>query len=80
MIERKRYLELCQKNAVFPNSVIVYYKGGKCYPISFLMWFDEKGRAQNSAILHSIYSRTHTQVKLSEVCEDEQENSNIGSN
>lgn len=73
MIERKRYLELCQKNAVYPDSVIVYYKGSKYYPISYLMWFDEKGRAQNSAILHSVSSRTHTQVKLLEVCENGQE-------
>ena len=80
MIERKRYIELCQKNAVYPDSVIVYYKGGKYYAISYLMWFDEKGKVQNSAILHSALSRIHTQVKLLEVWENEQENNNIGGN
>ncbi len=78
MIERKRYIELCQKNAVYHNSVIVYYQGVKYYPISYLMWFDKKGNVQNTAILHSIKSRSYMQVKLLDVWENDhgQKNNN----
>lgn len=30
MIDRKRYLEMCQKNAVYRDAVKVYYNTTKC--------------------------------------------------
>lgn len=49
MIDRKRYLELCQQNASFPKSVLVDYNGQNCYPKSLTIWFDSKGSVQNTA-------------------------------
>ena len=34
MIDRKRYLEMCQKNAVYRDAVKVYYNGSAFYPVS----------------------------------------------
>lgn len=67
MIDRKKYLELCQKNAVFKNSIKVKYKGFDYYPMSLEIWFDNKGTTQNSAVLEEINSRSVTYCKLSEV-------------
>ena len=50
-MERKRYLELCQKNSVYKNSVVVFVGGVEYYPQKIQVWFDEKGTTQNTAVL-----------------------------
>ncbi len=71
MIDRNRYLSLCQKNAVFPGAVKVIYKDAEYYPVSYLMWFDKKGNPQNAAILHDVKSRSHMQAPLIYLFENE---------
>ena len=44
MIERKRYLELCQMNAVNPESAkVMCDKYGEYYPKSYTIDFNDKG-------------------------------------
>ena len=51
MIDRKRYLEMCQKNAVYRDAVKVYYNGSAFYPVSLEIWFDGFGATHNSAVM-----------------------------
>ena len=50
-MERKRYLELCQKNSVYKNSVVVLVGNIEYYPQKIQVWFDEKGKTKNTAVL-----------------------------
>ena len=50
-MERKRFLELCQKNSVYEKSVLVLYDGCEYYPKKIQVWFDKKGKTKNTAIL-----------------------------
>ena len=50
-MERKRYLELCQKNAVFGDWKPVIYGGRFYYPKKYELGFNEKGEAIHGAIL-----------------------------
>ena len=50
-MERKRYLELCQKNAVYKNSVVVLFECKEYYPQKIQVWFDEKGETKNTAVI-----------------------------
>ena len=50
-VERKLYLELCQRNAVYEKSVLVLYDGNEYYPQKIQVWFDKKGKTKNTAIL-----------------------------
>lgn len=53
-MERKKYLQLCQKNAISPKSVKVLYDGLEYFPEAYQMDFNEKGETQNTAILKDI--------------------------
>ena len=50
-MERKRYLELCQKNAVYGKTALVLYDGNEYYPEKIQIWFDERGSTKNTAVL-----------------------------
>jgi hypothetical protein len=50
-MERKRYLELCQKNAISKRSAVVLCDGIRYYPEKIQIWFNEKGETQNTAVL-----------------------------
>ena len=57
MIERKKCLELCQRNAVYPDSVEVSFRDlpNVFYnPISLNIWFDKKGVARNTAVIKQV--------------------------
>ena len=57
MIERKKFLELCQRNAVYPDSVEVAFHDlpNVFYnPISLNIWFDKKGVARNTAVIKQV--------------------------
>lgn len=57
MIERKKFLELCQRNAVYPDSVEVAFRDlpNVFYnPISLNIWFDKKGVARNTAVIKQV--------------------------
>jgi hypothetical protein len=66
-MDRKKYLELCQKNSVYPNSEKVNYKGAEYYPKALKVWFDNKGIPQNTAVIEDVNSNSVTYCKLSEV-------------
>ena len=68
-MERKRYLELCQRNAIYPKSVIVEYNGGDYYPVSLMIWFNSSGETQNTAKLIDKNCHSETHCRLSEVKE-----------
>lgn len=59
-MDRKLYLELCQKCAVIPNKqnipidCLVMYNGIKYYPIGYELYFTDKGHPKHKAVLHDM--------------------------
>ena len=72
-IERNRYLTLCQKNSMYPGVVKVIYNGSLYHPVSYLLWFNGRGEPQNTAILHDVKSRSHTEAPLVKLFEPQKE-------
>lgn len=71
-MERNRFLQLCQKEAAVPKSVIVYYDGAKYYPESLTIWFNEKGETQNTARLVAVVGFSGVCARVSDVEEVQQ--------
>ena len=69
-MERKHYLELCQKNAVNPDGVNVIYEGHKYYPLSLKIWFNWKGETKNTAEMLDCNSRSKLYCDVKDVSED----------
>lgn len=69
-MERKRYLELCQRFSV-GNNVFVVCDGVSYRPKSLLISFDKSGKCKNSAILEDVNSNSTRQVLLERVQEYE---------
>lgn len=80
MIERKTYLEMCQKVSVRPSGVLgikkyipddlkVVYGDVSYYPVSLNISFDKFGKAVNTAIIHSMKANSTLSVNLKDVCE-----------
>lgn len=67
MTDRKKFLELCQKNAVFPKSEKVLVGDAEYFPQALKIWFDKKGETQNTAILIDKSANSVLQCRLSEV-------------
>lgn len=53
-MERKRYLELCQRNAVFGNQCLVSYGGRVYYPKRYELAFNDAGKTLHGAILRNV--------------------------
>jgi hypothetical protein len=70
-VERKRYLELCQRNAVQPKSVVVWFDGIGYYPIEYRLCFDNTGKTIHRAVLHDIKANSVINCPLEEVKENE---------
>ena len=70
-MERKRYLELCQRNAVQPKSVVVWFDGIGYYPIEYRLGFDSEGKTIHRAVLHDMNANSITNGPLEEVNENE---------
>lgn len=68
-MERNRYLELCKKNSLDPNSVILTYRGFKYYPLGLKVWFDGQGNTKNTAEMVGCYSRTKLYADVKDVNE-----------
>lgn len=68
-MDRKRYLELCQKNAVEPNCVNVIYQSGKYFPLALKVWFDGNGVTKNTAEMVDCVSRTKLYCDVGDVSE-----------
>ena len=67
-MERKRYLELCQRFSA-DDDVCVLYDGRKYRPIAYEIAFDKEGNAIHKAILHEYYARSVMCCRLGDVLE-----------
>ena len=78
MIERKAYLEMCQKVAILPNGVQnlkqnvpdelkVVYEDIAYYPVSLDISFDKGGKAINTAILRSLTANSIIERNLKDI-------------
>lgn len=72
-MERKRYLELCQRNAVQPKSVVVWLDEIGYYPINYQLGFDGEGKSVHKAVLHAIKANSVMNCLLEEVKENEKD-------
>jgi hypothetical protein len=70
-MERKRYLELCQKYAVYKEAVFVKYKGCLFYPVSYVLSFDEKGTSVHRCVLKDTKANSDAWALLERVEEYE---------
>jgi hypothetical protein len=77
-MDRKLYLELCQKVSVLkdgilgikenvPDELKVIHNGIVYYPVAYVLAFDEKGNPQHDVILHDLQANSITQGKLERV-------------
>ena len=77
-MDRKLYLELCQKVSVLkdgvcgikenvPNELMVVYNDIKYYPVAYELSFDDKGNIRHTAILHDLYANSITSADLGRV-------------
>lgn len=72
-MERKRYLELCQRNAVQPKSVVVWFDGIRYYPIEYRLRFDSGGKSVHRAVLKDMKANSFTDGPLEGVKENEKD-------
>lgn len=67
-MDRTKYLQLCQLNAVYPKSRKVKYVGNDYYPINYILGYDKEGNATHTAQIESVKAgQCHLFVNLSEV-------------
>lgn len=78
MIERKKYIEMCQKVSVLPSGIFgikqnvpgdlkVVYDGIAYYPVSLNISFDKEGKVINTAIIHSLHANSIIETNLKDV-------------
>ena len=74
-MERKKYLELCQQNAVYPFSKTVEYEGSEHYPMSYELGFEKNGQSTHTAILLDKNKKSVIRCDLEGVDYSEEKNS-----
>lgn len=67
-MERKRYLELCQKYAV-GEDIKVKYKDTLYYPYRYELGFDDSGKSIHTAILEDLKANSVVYTMLEEIKE-----------
>ena len=67
-MERKQYLELCQKYAVGCD-IRVKYKDSEYHPYRYELGFDDKGNSTHTAILKDLKANSISYVRLEEIKE-----------
>lgn len=67
-MERKQYLELCQKYAV-GGDIRVKYKDTEYHPYRYELGFDDKGNTIHTAILKDVNANSVLHTKLENVKE-----------
>ena len=65
-MDRTKYLQLCQKYAVFKNEV-VKFKNIEYYPCGYVMQFDDKGNPLHFAMLQDKNKKTIVYSMLKDV-------------
>jgi hypothetical protein len=74
-MNRKLYLELCQKCAVIPNKqnipldCLVMHNGIKYYPIGYELYFTDEGQPKHKAVLHDLHANSICYAMLEGVSE-----------
>lgn len=79
-MDRKKFIDLCQKVSVFPKSVcgikkniptylLVYFEDRKYYPIGYELSFNNNGKPIHSAIIHELFSNCVIRVDLEKIKE-----------
>lgn len=68
-MERKRYLELCQKYAIGCD-VRVKYKDTEHRPYRYELGFDSNGKSIHTAILRDIKANSISYVRLENIKEE----------
>lgn len=77
-VDRKLYLELCQRVSVLkngvcgikenvPNELTVVYNGIRYYPVAYELSFDDNGNARHTAILHDLNANSIMNANLEKV-------------
>lgn len=77
-MDRKLYIELCQKVSVLkngicgikenvPNELMVVHNGITYYPVVYQLSFDNKGNVRHTAILHALKANSITNADLKRV-------------
>lgn len=69
-MERKKYLDLCQKNSVYPESETIIYQGGSYYPLALKIWFDKDGVVKNTAEVVDCISKTKLYCDIKDISEE----------
>ena len=69
-MERKRYLELCQKYAV-GRDIRVKYKDTEYHPYRYELGFDKQGKPIHTAILKDLKANSIIYVMFKDVKEEE---------
>ena len=67
-MERKRYLELCQKYAV-GEDIRVKYKDFEYHPYRYELGFDKQGNSTHTAILKDLKANSVIYVMLKDIKE-----------
>lgn len=81
-MDRKLYLELCQKVSVLkngacgikenvPEELMVIYNSIKYYPVAYKLSFDDKGDVRHTAILHDLKANSIMNADLRKVKKEE---------
>ena len=72
-MERTKYLQLCQLNAVYPKSRKVKFDGHEYYPVNYILGYDKTGQTTHTAQIKNVKAgQCHLFVRLSEVEEIEE--------
>ena len=66
-MDRKEYLEICQRNSACEDKETVLFGGIEYYPISYCLWFDKKGAVMHSAIMTEKKSGSELRCLLEDV-------------
>ena len=66
-MDRKEYLEICQRNAACEDKQVVLFGGCEYYPVSYCLWFDKKGAIEHSAIMIEKKSGSEMRCLLEDV-------------
>lgn len=69
-MERKEYLQRCQRYAVNQSGVVVF-KDIKYYPVAYELSFNDKGEAVHRAILKDIKTNSLIYCRLDDIKESE---------
>lgn len=68
-MDRKEYLELCQKHAI-GRQVVVVYKQHEYYPFKYELGFDKNGQTVHTAILKDLKANSLLYCRLEDIKED----------